>query len=109
MPDLDMFCCQNRSCSYFGRRAAGNLSVCGHYGKQQRRLLYCNNCKSRFSERKGTALFDSRLPEDKVQAIFEHIARGCSARETAELVGVSKDTVLRYRHRAVQEAATGAR
>jgi LacI family transcriptional regulator len=104
MADLDMFSCQNPSCSYFGRRGAGNLSVCGRYGKQRRRLLYCNSCKSRFSERKGTALFDSRLPEDRVQAIFQHIAEGCSVRETAQLAGVSKDTVVRYRHRAEQQA-----
>jgi LacI family transcriptional regulator len=107
MTDLDMFCCQNHSCSYFGLRGAGTLSVCGHYGKQKRRLLYCNCCKTRFSERKGTSLFDSRLPEDKVQAIFQHIARGCSVRETALLVGVSKDTVARYRLRAGQQVPAG--
>jgi LacI family transcriptional regulator len=100
MTDLDALCCQNSACSHFGQLGAGNLSVCARYGKDQRRLLYCKSCKVRFSERKGTSLFDSRLPAEKVEAIFHHIAQGCSVRETARLVGVSKDTVLRYRHRA---------
>ena len=37
--DLDRFCCQNPDCPDYGRRGAGNLSVCGHYGKAQHRLL----------------------------------------------------------------------
>jgi transposase-like protein len=96
MDDLAMFSCQNPSCPDHGRRGAGNLSVCGHYGIHQRRLLYCKTCKARFSERKGTALFDSRLTEDKVKAILSHLADGYGVRETARRVGVSKDTVSRY-------------
>jgi hypothetical protein len=30
------------------------------------RLLYCRTCKARFSERKGTPLFQARLAEDKI-------------------------------------------
>jgi hypothetical protein len=55
MDDLERFCCQNPECSLYGRRDAGNLSVCARYGKQDHiRLLYCKACKDRFSERKGT-------------------------------------------------------
>jgi LacI family transcriptional regulator len=103
MDDLAMFSCQNPSCSDYGRPGAGNLSVCARYGKQQRRLLYCKTCKARFSERKGTAMFDSRLPEDKAEAILQLLAAGHGIRETARLVGVSKDTVLRYGVRARQQ------
>jgi hypothetical protein len=63
MDDLSRFCCQNPECPLHGRRDAGNLSVCDRYGKDNRiRLLYCKACKARFSERKGTPLFDCRLP-----------------------------------------------
>jgi transposase-like protein len=93
--DLDRFCCQNPDCTHYGRRGAGNLSVCGHFAKAHHRLLYCNACKARFSEFKGTPLFNSKLPHDKVTAILQHLADGCGVRQTARLVGVNKDTVTR--------------
>ena len=66
MEDLSRFCCQEPSCPDYGKRDHGNLSVCGRYGKAQPiRLLYCRSCKARFSERKGTPLFRSCLPEEK--------------------------------------------
>jgi transposase-like protein len=96
MDDLSQFCCQNDACPDYGQRGQSNLTVAARYGSQQRRLLRCRTCKARFSERKGTPLFDARLPEDKVVAVLEHIAEGCGVRKTSRLVGVSKDTVVRY-------------
>jgi LacI family transcriptional regulator len=94
--DLRRFCCQNAACPDHGCRGAGNLSVCMRYGPEpQRRLLYCRTCKARFSERKGTPLFDARLPNDKLLAALAHIADGCGVRQTARLVGLSKDAVTR--------------
>ena len=93
--DLDRFCCQNPDCPLHGQRGAGNLSVCGHFGKAHHRLLYCGACKARFSEFKGTPLFNSKLPHETVLAILKHLADGCGIRQTARLVGVSKDTVTR--------------
>jgi LacI family transcriptional regulator len=100
MDDLSRFCCQNQDCSDFGKRAHGNLTVCMRYGPQQRRLLYCRTCKGRFSERKGTPLFDTRLPDDQAVAVLQHVAEGVGVRKTSRLVGVSKDTVVRYSLRA---------
>ena len=95
--DLSRFYCQNPQCPDHGRRGAGNLTVCARYGEdQQRRLLYCRTCKARFSERKGTPLSDSRLPPDKALAVLKHLADGCGARQTGRLVGVDKDTVVRF-------------
>jgi transposase-like protein len=97
MDDLTAFCCQNPACHDFGHRGHGNLTVCMRYGQQQQhRLLYCKTCKQRFSDRKGTPFFDGRLPHDKVLAVLHHLAEGCGVRQTARLVGVSKDTVVRY-------------
>ncbi len=51
MEDLSAFCCQNPSCADYGKRGAGNLSVCDRIGKaKQYRLPYCRACKARFSE-----------------------------------------------------------
>ena len=66
MDDLSRFCCQNSQCPDYAQRGAANLTVCMRYGKRkQLRLLYCRTCQARFSERKGTPLFQSRLPEEK--------------------------------------------
>jgi hypothetical protein len=97
MKDLSHFCCQNKECSDYGRRGAGNLTVCMHYGRDKKlRLLYCRTCRARFSERKGTALFRSRLPGDKAETVLKHIQEGCGVRKTARLTGVDKGTVVRY-------------
>jgi transposase-like protein len=96
MGELSQFCCQNGTCPDYGKRGHGNLTVSGHYGAQQRRLLRCRTCKARFSERKGTPLFDSRLPEDKIVTLLQHIAEGCGVRQTGRLVGVNKNTVIRF-------------
>jgi transposase-like protein len=98
--DLSRFCCQNPACPDHGQRGKGNLTVCARYGKHQRRLLYCKACKARFSERKGTPLFDSRLPDDKALAVLAHLADGCGTRQTSRLVKVGTNTVIRYALRA---------
>ncbi len=101
MQDLSAFCCQNPECADYGKRGVGNLSVTDHYGPQDaRRMLRCATCEARFSERKGTPLFDARLPEEKVLAILAHLDEGCGVRKTSRLVGVNKDTVTRYAMRA---------
>jgi LacI family transcriptional regulator len=102
--DLDRFCCLNRACPDYGRRGAGNLTVPMRYGPQRRRLLRCRTCKARFSERKQTPLFDSRLPADKAAGVLRHLADGCGVRQTGRLVGVDKDTVARYALRAGRHA-----
>lgn len=97
MDDLARFCCQNAECPDYGKRDAGNLSVCDRYGPQkQRRLLYCATCKARFSERKGTPLFGARLPEKDIVSLLAHIDEGCGVRKTGRLIGVNKNTVVRY-------------
>ena len=97
MDDLSRFCCQNSECPDYGKRGAGNLSVCDHYGPgKRRRMLRCATCKSRFSERKGTPLFGATLPEEKIVSLLEHIDEGCGVRKTGRLVGVHRDTVSRY-------------
>jgi len=94
--DLTAFCCQNPECRDYGQRGKDNLTVPMRYGPQQRRLLRCRTCKARFSEREGTPLFGALLPEDKVVAVLEHIAEGVGVRKTGRLVGVNKNTVVRY-------------
>jgi transposase-like protein len=96
MDDLSRFCCLNPDCPDYAKRGQGNLTVPMRYGPNRTRLLRCATCHARFSERKGTPLFDTRLPADKVAAVLEHVADGVGTRKTARLVGVHRDTVTRY-------------
>jgi len=93
---LSAFCCQNPDCPDYGQRGKGNLTVPMRYGANKRRLLRCRTCKARFSERKGTPLFGAQLPEEKVVSLLDHIAEGVGVRKTGRLVGVNKNTVVRY-------------
>ena len=93
--DLSAFCCQNPDCPDYGQRGRGNLTSPMRYGAAGRRLLRCRTCKARFSERKGTPLFGTQLPEDKVVAVLSHIAEGVGVRKTSRLVGANKNTVVR--------------
>ena len=99
--DLSSFCRLNPARTDLGKRGHGNLTATARYGPgKTRRVLRCRTRKARFSERKGTPLFDARLPTEKVESVLEHVAEGCGVRQTARLTGVSKDTVLRYSLRA---------
>jgi transposase-like protein len=100
MDDLSRFCCLNAHCSDHGKRNHGNLTVPARYGPNKTRVLRCRTCKARFSERKGTPLFDARLPAARVTAVLAHVAEGIGTRKTARLVGVHTNTVTRYIRRA---------
>lgn len=93
-PPLEELCCVNPRCPVAGRQGAGNLTV--RKGKGSRwRMLRCSACKKEFSERKGTALFGSRLEPEKFVAIAEHLKEGVGTRATARLCKVTRVTVTR--------------
>ena len=105
MDNLSRFCCLNSDCPEHGKQGAGNLTVTSRYGPQKaRRMLRCDACKARFSERKGTPLFDSRLPQEKVESVLLHIAEGCSFRQTGRLCKANRGTVGRYSRIAGEHA-----
>jgi transposase-like protein len=104
MDDLDKFCCQNKKCSKHGVRGEKNIRVRDVYGPNNTRLLYCLICKQRFSERRGTVWFDSRLPKETAVAILEHVAEGVGMRKTGRLLKVDHDTVSRYTKLAGEHA-----
>jgi hypothetical protein len=96
MDDLKTFCCQNPNCDDYGRRGLDNLRVCFRYGANKAtRVLACRTCQQRFTERKGTALYRCKLPEDKAVSVLQHLQEDCGVRQTSRLVGVNKNTVVR--------------
>jgi len=101
MRDLSTLCCQNSLCPDYGKRGLGNLRWGAWSGKGKKlRMALCKTCRRSFSERKGTPLFGSHLPEREGVAILRHLADGCGIRQTGRLVGHTKDTVSRYAKKA---------
>ncbi len=104
MDDLSRFCCLNAGCPDHGKRNHGNLTVPARYGPSNTRVRRCPTCKARFSERKGTPLYGTRLPAQTVESVLAHVAEGVGTRKTARLAGVNKDTVTRYVRQAGEQA-----
>lgn len=97
--ELSGFCCQNPSCDDYLQQGRGNLRVDSYYGKTKSlRLLYCRTCRKRFSERKGSCYFGSQLPRETVALLLQYLEQGRGIRETAKLLRVNRNTVLRYSH-----------
>ena len=57
--------------------------------------MRCQCCGQEFSERKRTALWDTKVAEDKAIAVAEHLGEGCSLKATARLVKVNASVVRR--------------
>jgi transposase-like protein len=102
---LAAFACPNPDCSHFNRFAAGNLSVVEWIGKRRHiRRLYCSACRRRFTERQGTLLRYSKLPEETVVRIVKCLGHGCSVEATADICEVDPRTVDRLLERAGRRA-----
>jgi len=102
---LTAFACPNENCTDFNRFGAGNLSVCEWTGKDKRiRRLYCHTCGRRFSERQGTLLEYSKLPEETVVRIVKCLVHGCSIEATADICEVTRRTVESMLERAGQRS-----
>ena len=67
------------------------------YGKDPICYLRCRACSREFSERKNTALFNSKIEESKAIWVAEHLAEGVSTNATSRLVGVSAEAIRRLR------------
>jgi len=106
MTNLDIYYCPNESCSTYGLRGQGNISIRGTYGKENNRdLLYCRICGKRFAATHASALFGLHLPDTVIRQIIHHAAEGVGVRATARLLELNKDTVNRVILRAGEHCA----
>jgi IS1 family transposase len=94
-PELATLACINTDCQQFGRPGQGNLAIRKVYGKDRMRLLRCRSCHEEFSERRNSALFNTKVREAKAEEIIDHLDEGCSVRATSRLTKVAKETVAR--------------
>lgn len=96
---LDSLACVNPRCEVYGQAGQTNLTVRKTYGRDQIRYLRCRICRCEFSERKQTALWNTKIREAQAVAVAEHLAEGCSMKGTARLVDVDPSTVRRLNQR----------
>jgi IS1 family transposase/transposase-like protein len=96
-PRIETLACPYEDCHLYAKRAQGNLTVRKVYGKDRIRYLRCRSCAREFSERRNTALFNSKIEEKKAISVAEHLAEGVSTKGTSRLVGVSAQTIRRLR------------
>ena len=94
-PPLSSLACVNSACESYGQNGQDNLSVRKVYGKDHIRFLRCHHCGQEFSERKNTALWNTKIPEQRAIEVGRHLAEGVSLKGTARLTYSHKDTVKR--------------
>lgn len=85
--------CPNRKCPHFGVKGGDNVYVRRRYGPDEIRFLNCRECEAQFSERRGTPLFQLRLPKAKIIDVVKHLAEGTGVRATHRLTGASRYAV----------------
>lgn len=103
---LSFFACPNGDCADFNRFDSGNLSVAEWMGKDKAiRRLYCKTCGTRFSERQGSLMQATKLPEADVVRLIKCLGHGCSVEATADICEVDTRTVQRLLERAGKRAA----
>ena len=91
-PDLDTLACVNAQCPLFRQTGQANLVIRKVYGHDAIRLLRCRRCGEEFSERRGTAFFNTQVPEVQAVEVIDHLTDGCGVRSTARLTKVCKAT-----------------
>jgi IS1 family transposase/transposase-like protein len=101
-PPLERGACNNPDCQDYGTAGAGNLYVRKIYGKDHIRYLRCGTCQEEFSERKNTALWNTKIREVKAVSIAEHLSEGNSIKGTSRLLRVDPSTVRRVNRRSGQ-------
>jgi IS1 family transposase len=94
-PALETLACVNERCALYGQKDRDNLTIRKTYGKDEIRYLRCQCCGEEFSERKRTALWNTKVSEEKAVAIADHLAEGCSLKATGRLVNVHPSVVRR--------------
>src|SRR5918996_2277934 len=95
-PALTTLACVNADCQHYGRPSQGTLTLRKVYGKESIRLLRCKGCHEEFSERRHTALFNTKVSEAKAESIIDPLDEGCSVRATSRLTKAAKVTVARW-------------
>jgi IS1 family transposase len=101
------FSCPNPQCVRFNRLGAGNIAHRSWTGTHKHiERLRCTVCNREFSEREGTLMARSKLPEDTVVRLLKCQRWGVCDEGTADICDVELKTVHRFQQVAAQRAQT---
>jgi IS1 family transposase len=101
------FSCPNPQCARFNRPGAGNIMHRSWTGTHKHiERLHCIVCDREFSEREGTLMARSKLPEDTVIRLVKCQRWGVCDAGTADICAVDLKTVHRFQRVAAQRAET---
>ncbi|MEM8643231.1 MAG: IS1 family transposase [Cyanobacteria bacterium P01_G01_bin.54] len=103
-PLLSSLACVNPECERYGQWGTETLTVRKVYGKDQIRYLRCQCCGEEFSERKNTALWNTKIPEQRAIEVSRQLAEGTSVKGTARLTQTHRDTVRRLTRKVGEHA-----
>jgi hypothetical protein len=101
------FSCPNPQCTCFNRPGTGNIvhrSWTGTHKHIER--LRCTACDREFSEREGTLMARSKLPEATVERLLKCQRWGVCDEGTADICDVEIKTVHRFQRVAAHRAET---
>jgi hypothetical protein len=101
------FSCPNPHCAQFNRPGEGNIAHRSWTGMRKHiERLRCMACDREFSEREGTLMARSKLPEDTVIQLVKCQRWGVCDEGTADICAVDLKTVHRLQQVAAQRAET---
>ena len=101
------FSCPNPHCVQFNRPGEGNIAHRSWTGTHKHiERLRCTTCDREFSEREGTLMARSKLPEDTVIQLVKCQRWGVCDEGTADICAVDLKTVHRLQQVAAQRAET---
>jgi hypothetical protein len=99
------FSCPNPACARFNRPGEANIAHRSWTGKhQQIERLRCMVCTREFSEREGTLMARSKVPEETVEQLLKCQRWGVCDEGTADICGVDIKTVHRFQRVAAPRA-----
>jgi IS1 family transposase len=101
------FSCPNPTCRLCNQANAGNVVHRSWTGKHKHiERLRCTLCGCEFSEREGTLMARSKLPEATVEQLLKCQRWGVCDEGTADICAVALKTVHRFQQVAAQRAET---
>ena len=101
------FSCPNPHCAQFNRPGEGTIAHRSWTGTHKHiERLRCMACDREFSEREGTLMARSKLPEETVIQLVKCQRWGVCDAGTADICAVDLKTVYRFQRVATQRAQT---
>ena len=94
--DPQQIFCHNSDCPASGKVGCGNIGV--HSRKQQRYI--CHECKTTFTQSKGTPFYRLRYSCDVVTQVITLLAYGCPLQAIVAAFGIDERTVASWQQRA---------